>query len=909
MNRSRLALACLVCLFALLAACGSGGSGTATAISFSGTILAQATPRLGGGGTPLDGLAGVVVSAGEGDARVEATTDADGNFVLVAPPTGMRVLHLDGSGALGGTFPDLDLPLVIGGGSSQLQQPIVLPDLDDGVTETVAVDVSGTTTADVTIGNALIEGFSLDVPAGTTITVQGVPASGSVDLNVTPVERINVPVPLPPGLNPGAFVTIQPGGVAFDPPLGLTLPNVNGLAAGTHVDVWSFDHDLNAWVNRSMGDPARQGVVDGTGVSIVADGVIVAGGWHSAPSVAEAGCTTTVTGLVVAQGSSTPLLGALISLSTGQFGRTDGTGRYSIGSVPAYDASLLPGVCFPLDLELRAIAPVPFGSAQAVTPVTGVTPGGTTEVPTIEIPVAATGTLVGSVVDRDGNPVQGTVTITGDADDDLATDANGTFFRAAYDPGDYVASFTFDSQDSDSEAFTVSANAVTAVRLREPGPTPSGTIVVQVVDLSTRGVVVPVASACVTLVGATGGPLLRIADSSGNATFDGAPAGPYTVTAQIDRTVQSGTLRAATTLVGVLPGTSTPHVVLPFFDAVPENPVVSDATLDGTVQNEPMGAELTYQIASDAAGFLATDSATGGFSQAVPSGVPLDVGVVSSDPSTGKITGGLFVADQVATTGQTLALDLDLASAAAFDRVVPLTLVNAQIGHTEFLADLFLGDLAFAFSDGLSLPAELCLPSLSDAALDGLPAVLEIGSGIQAGTLPSSLCSIPFGTTTPTALTIPFLTPPTILEPVDQSVFQTYGPGRTVTFLAGAGTGSTPGLNRVAFLHTTGDRLVTWEILLAPGATALTLPAVFPNKPMFGFGPATVTVDTIRFTFPGFSFPSFFDRNLPAHVAAVELDPICNADRTHSFSVGIARAGTPRPGERARQPVRRRGLR
>jgi hypothetical protein len=908
-SRSR-SLVPLVCLGTFLVGCGGGGGGggggeSATAISFSGTILAQNVIR--GGGASLDGLQGVGVSVGEGARFVEGVTDADGNFILVGPPTGMQILHLDGSGAVGGTFPDLDIPLVIGGGSSNLLQPVVLPDLSDGTTTNVPVDSGGMTTMDMTVGDALTDGYSLEVPAGTAITVHGLPVSGSVDLNVTMVERINVPMPLPDGLNPGLFVTIQPGGAAFDPPLSITLPNVGGFPPGQLLDVWSFDHDVNDWVNRSQEyTPARPGQVDMTGTTIVANDVISEGGWHSAPQPVDTSCATTLTGLVVTAGEMLPLEGTLISLSTGQFGRTDASGRYTIVSVPAYDAGLLPDVCVPVDVELRAIAPVPYGSTQVTTIVSAIVTGGTTEVPTIEIPVSTSGSIAGSVLDRNRNGVQGTVFITGDASEEIETDKNGTFFRAAYAPGDYTATFTFPSMEVGTTDFTVTANHLTPVPVVEPTGQPNQ-VVVQVLNF-VQNQSVPVGNACVTLQGGGSAPLFQVTNASGNATFDNAPNGPYTVTAQVDANAQFGTTRIGSTVVGVNAGASAPHIVIPFFDFGDLAFPLADATLDGNVLNEPGGTYVEYQVATEqGAFFFAEGTASGGFSQAIPSGYPLDLGVVTRSLLDGKIESGVFVADRTATPGQNLAQDFDLASAHAFDRVVPITLTNEQTGHSFFYADLFLGDLDYSLSDGQSLPDQICLPDFSATKFAGLPPILEIGSDGFSSTFEDSSCSFPFGNSTPSALAFAFLTPPTIQQPTNGASFADYGPGDVVDFTLGTGTGATPGLNLVSFVVDIGKEVfVFWDVIVAPGVTTLTVPPVFPGKPMFGAGFAQVTVDTLRFDFPGFAYADFFDRNLATNVEAVVANPLCEASQGHSFTIGLASEASGPPSLRARKGARSR---
>jgi hypothetical protein len=78
------------------------------------------------------------------------------------------------------------------------------------------------------------------------------------------------------GQQPRFVVTIQPVGTLFNPPAQLTLPNVDGLAPRAMTEMYSYDHDLAAFVSIGTGTVSEDGAV------IVSDpgvGVIKAG-WH-----------------------------------------------------------------------------------------------------------------------------------------------------------------------------------------------------------------------------------------------------------------------------------------------------------------------------------------------------------------------------------------------------------------------------------------------------------------------------------------------------------------------------------------------------------------------------------------------------------------------------------------------------
>ncbi|HEX6885418.1 MAG TPA: hypothetical protein VF530_18730 [Planctomycetota bacterium] len=903
-------------LLACAVACsdsGGGGGGAATA-TLSGTIL-------GSQGLPLPGAVVEVSSTtlllgGSGTTTRSAVTDDFGNFILLDNPTGSVHVHVDGSGVAGGTFASIELALVLGAGASILPQPVVLPDLSAGSTELVVVDGNGMTVGDSTLGDPQTTFYSLEIPTGTTITVDGIiPASGLVTVNVTSVPAREVPMPLPAGLQGTAFVTIQPPGAAFNPPLSLTLPNTENLALGTQVDIWSFDHGIGGWVNRSEQTGNRGVVMDVGGTElVVASNVITEGGWHSAVIDVEPLCATTLAGQVFAEGSNAvPVPNVLISLQTGQFGVTDAAGRFSIPSVPAYNAAVLPQCELFDNVFLTALGPVSHGANRTSTMVpTGILVlGGVTNVPPFDLTVSVTGSLVGSVEDASGNPADGTVTLAGPQNRTVQT-SGAAFFASNLTPGAYTASFEFASKLTGTADITVTANQQAVVRVVEPGAPPGDdTIVVHVVDLTQAGVASKVPQASVTLVGASGAPLFRTANGAGIAEFEDAPAGPYTVTAQIESPLlPAGSFRVATTVVGVNALGNPPTIVLPFLDTGASPPAITtDAMLDGTVQNVPASTVLEYQIADRVLGFFDSGPADTGFSASIPSGLALDVGVVAIDTTTQKIVSGIFVANVLATPGQTLMLDFDFANAHPFDRPIDMTYSNVQM-HPSKSVELALGGLAYALQPGVDFPDPLCMPNLARAKFADFPAVLAFGSEDLGPAFAESSCDQPLLGSTPLSLSVPFIGPPTINEPADGASFPSYGAGKVVDLDLGTAAGVGPGFNGISFFHESqsGDLLSLWNILVSPQTLAVTLPPVFPSKPMFTPGFAGVNVDTTRFVFPGFSFAGFFDANLPANLAAVLEDRICGASRSHFFTIGVPFQAAP-PRELVRRVLAARGAR
>jgi len=90
-----------------------------------------------------------------------------------------------------------------------------------------------------------VPGFRLDVAAGSVTFPDG---KKEGYLSITPVNANKIPMLPPNAMQPQFIVTIQPHGARFDPPAKLTLPNVDGHAPGSEVEMYSYDHDLEGFV-------------------------------------------------------------------------------------------------------------------------------------------------------------------------------------------------------------------------------------------------------------------------------------------------------------------------------------------------------------------------------------------------------------------------------------------------------------------------------------------------------------------------------------------------------------------------------------------------------------------------------------------------------------------------------------
>ena len=116
-------------------------------------------------------------------------------------------------------------------------------------------------------------GFSLTVAAGTA-TFPGGSRTGCV--TVTPVNGDKVPMSPGFGQQPRFVVTIQPVGTLFNGPAPITLPNVDGLPPRQVTEMYSYDHDLAAFVAIGTGTVSEDGPLIRSDPGV---GVLKAG-WH-----------------------------------------------------------------------------------------------------------------------------------------------------------------------------------------------------------------------------------------------------------------------------------------------------------------------------------------------------------------------------------------------------------------------------------------------------------------------------------------------------------------------------------------------------------------------------------------------------------------------------------------------------
>ena len=231
------------------------------------------------------------------------TTDSSGNFTLDSIPGGDQILDVDAStanlapdGSQYASFREAIelIPDVV----NNIDRPIFLPRIDGSSSTTV--DPANTTV----VSNPNL-GVSLTVPPNTAKNPDGTDFTG--DLSISEVPGGFAPAPLPEELDPGLLVTIQPVGVSFSTPVPITFPNIDNLAPGSEVDIWSLDPDTGEFTIVGVGQVSA----DGSVINTISGGIIAAD-WHAGlppasaggPPLGEPDCNSCCT---VTTGSSTAL--------------------------------------------------------------------------------------------------------------------------------------------------------------------------------------------------------------------------------------------------------------------------------------------------------------------------------------------------------------------------------------------------------------------------------------------------------------------------------------------------------------------------------------------------------------------------------------------------------------------------
>ena len=241
---------------------------TAGETTVSGVVLDQ----------NLRGLPNVLVRIGGQQTR----TTADGRFKLGGVATGPhQLLELIGRDqvSLPGRWPNITYDFdVLPGVANDLGRPLFLPKVNDGVA--LPLDNSSVITQDTVFELPVAGGEApvrVTARAGTRVTFP--PDVTDKRLSVTRIATNRTPMVLEDGRAAGLYISVQPSGAIFSPPLEISFPNVDRLAPAREVLLMSFDHDAGRYIKVGTGHVSA----DGQRVASDSGSGIRTGAWHALP--------------------------------------------------------------------------------------------------------------------------------------------------------------------------------------------------------------------------------------------------------------------------------------------------------------------------------------------------------------------------------------------------------------------------------------------------------------------------------------------------------------------------------------------------------------------------------------------------------------------------------------------------
>ena len=228
-------------------------------------------------------------------------TDANGLYELDDIPAGTVKVAIDGRTATnapaGVFFPEMVMSAEIKPGvvntlmstvgsdaataANAGQQEVYLPRIPTSslvaVSDTAPTMVMANQASAPKLSADQVSSLSLMVPPGSAVGADGKALTG-VTIGIATVPPELVKDMLPAGVLQHTFdITIQAPGVStFTTPIQITFPNVFGAAAGTKLNVLSFDHTTGQLVINGTATVSA----DGKTVVSDADGGIKAPGWH-----------------------------------------------------------------------------------------------------------------------------------------------------------------------------------------------------------------------------------------------------------------------------------------------------------------------------------------------------------------------------------------------------------------------------------------------------------------------------------------------------------------------------------------------------------------------------------------------------------------------------------------------------
>lgn len=226
----------------------------------------------------LRALPNVLVRLGGQQTR----TADDGRFTIRNVNAGPhQLLELIGRDqvSLPGRWPNISYDIdVLPGVENKLNRPLFLPRVNVGVA--MPLDSQSVVTQDTSFELPVVGGeppAKVTARAGTRVTFP--PDVTDKRLSVTRIARDRIPMGLEDGRSTNLYVSVQPSGAIFDPPLEVSFPNLDRQPANSEVLLMSFDHDAGRYVRVGIGrvsaDGKRVASEPGSGIRV--------GAWHALP--------------------------------------------------------------------------------------------------------------------------------------------------------------------------------------------------------------------------------------------------------------------------------------------------------------------------------------------------------------------------------------------------------------------------------------------------------------------------------------------------------------------------------------------------------------------------------------------------------------------------------------------------
>ena len=300
---------------------GEGASANPLGVRTSISGLVETTTR-----QPIPGVRVRLTGTG-----INATTGAEGGFLLPDVPPGVALVEVDASPVpTSPPYPKISLKITaFGNRDNQFQRPIALqqptgPGLQVGSGNFAELSIP----VSIPEGSVQTGGVIFEVPDNATAQFPDGSTRGVITLTL--VENNRTPAPLPAGHFSSTIAQLTPFGVRTTPGGKLTFPNRDGFAAGARVMLFRLDQAVNSPTLGSFVE-AGVAVVSSDGMRIeTAAGAITETSYYF---VSLARPTTTVVGRVVESDGTTPVRLALVS-SRGQEAFTDGAGAFTLRNVP-----------------------------------------------------------------------------------------------------------------------------------------------------------------------------------------------------------------------------------------------------------------------------------------------------------------------------------------------------------------------------------------------------------------------------------------------------------------------------------------------------------------------------------------------------------------------------------------------